>query len=496
MMDEKALQNILAPFGLDSSEIMPFKSIEDGTEYDVWKIGSEYVLKKAKGNEIGIYSEFFADGPSGAPRFYSSVKFDGEDYFLMEYAPGKDLCKCDRTSLKKALDALISLQEKYWNAEEHKNCGLSFSESLERRINRGKYLFDSELEEAYSCFISAYGKTPKTLCHDDLLPFNILISEDRATLIDWEVAGILPYPTSLARLIAHTEESGSAMFYMTENDKLFAIDYYYENLVAHHGISYEDYRRTLDLFLLYEYCEWIMLGNKYDDADMELFEKYKAKAKEHIKTMFETYSRLSAYNGDSAAQYDLAQYCESASDIEQAIFWYRKAALQSHVFSIEKCKELEIELDPPKPSRKELKCRIYPINYLKNYKFTVICANYQGKWILSKHKKRDTWETQGGHIEEVETPLECARRELFEESGITDADIYPVCDYWGFNSKACSNGMVFLAVVHSLGELPESEMKEIGIFDSLPEELTYPQVSPRLYEEAAKLMKGISENYG
>ena len=52
---------------------------------------------------------------------------------------------------------------------------------------------------------------------------------------------------------------------------------------------------------------------------------------------------------------------------------------------------------------------------------------------MSKHKKRDTWETQGGHIEDGETPLEGARRELFEESGIKDADIYPICDYWGFN---------------------------------------------------------------
>ncbi len=202
--------------------------------------------------------------------------------------------------------------------------------------------------------------------------------------------------------------------------------------------------------------------------------------------------RTQAYDGDSSAQYDLAKCCEdSGNDIEQSIFWYRRSALQGHDLAIEKCKELGIDLNPPKPSRKELQCRIYPLGYLEKYKFTVICANFGGKWILSKHKKRDTWETQGGHIEEGETPLECARRELFEESGIRDADIYPVCDYWGFNSQACSNGMVFLAVVHSLGELPESEMKEIGIFDTLPAELTYPQVSPRLYEEAEKLLRTL-----
>ena len=139
--------------------------------------------------------------------------------------------------------------------------------------------------------------------------------------------------------------------------------------------------------------------------------------------------------------------------------------------------------------REELQCRVLPLNTLETYKYTVICTSYEGKWVLSKHKKRNTWETQGGHIEDGETPIECAKRELFEESGIRDADIYPVCDYVGYNSQSSANGMVFLAVVHSLGELPESEIKEIKLFDTLPADLTYPQTSPKLYAEAEKALK-------
>ena len=99
---------------------------------------------------------------------------------------------------------------------------------------------------------------------------------------------------------------------------------------------------------------------------------------------------------------------------------------------------------------------------------------------------RDTWETQGGHIETNETSMDTARRELYEESGITDADIYPVCDYYGYDDYGHANGVVFLAVVHELGRLPESEMQATELFSELPANLTYPQTTPVLIAEAAK----------
>ncbi len=213
------------------------------------------------------------------------------------------------------------------------------------------------------------------------------------------------------------------------------------------------------------------------------------------------WTRRAADHGDRDGQCNLAWFYEEGigveRDMEQAMFWYRQAALQKNDLAVKKCAELGVELNPHSADgeeiRRELKCRIFPLGYLERYKYTVICSNYRGKWILSRHKKRTTWETQGGHIEEGETPLECAKRELFEESGIRDAEVYPVCDYWGFDSESCSNGMVFLAVVHTLGELPDSEMKETGMFDALPDELTYPQTSPKLFAEAETVLKGIAK---
>ena len=74
--------------------------------------------------------------------------------------------------------------------------------------------------------------------------------------------------------------------------------------------------------------------------------------------------------------------------------------------------------------------KTYEIGSLQQYKYVVVLSEYEGNILLSRHKKRTTWETQGGHIEFGEEPLEAAKRELYEESGAIDFEIEPLCDYW------------------------------------------------------------------
>lgn len=148
-------------------------------------------------------------------------------------------------------------------------------------------------------------------------------------------------------------------------------------------------------------------------------------------------------------------------------------------------------MEKAKDRRDELQCTIYPLNSLAEYKYVVVCSRYQGAWLLSMHKKRSTWETQGGHIEPGESPVQAARRELYEESGVREAELYPVCDYCGYDAQSHANGVVFLAVIHHLGAMPESEMRNTALFDALPKNLTYPNVSPRLYAEAEKLLRSL-----
>jgi len=129
------------------------------------------------------------------------------------------------------------------------------------------------------------------------------------------------------------------------------------------------------------------------------------------------------------------------------------------------------------------------LNSLGVYKYVVILSRYQGKLLLSRHRQRTTWETQGGHIEPGESPLEAARRELYEESGAMDFSLTPLFDYRAWDEHSAANGMIFLAEIRTLGELPESEMAEVRLFDDLPDNLTYPGITPVLYSHAK--MRGL-----
>jgi 8-oxo-dGTP diphosphatase len=129
-----------------------------------------------------------------------------------------------------------------------------------------------------------------------------------------------------------------------------------------------------------------------------------------------------------------------------------------------------------------MKCEAYELNHLKNYKYVVIIAKYQGNWIFCKHKKRNTWETAGGHIESGETPLDAAKRELFEETGAVSFDIKPIFDYWAEDETSEANGMVFYAEIKELNDLPESEMGKVKCFEALPANLTYKDITLKLFQ--------------
>ena len=77
-------------------------------------------------------------------------------------------------------------------------------------------------------------------------------------------------------------------------------------------------------------------------------------------------------------------------------------------------------------------------------------------------------------------------RELWEESGADRIRSgFPV-RLLSRNEHGWATGQVFVADVWRFEALPESEMAEIRFFDTLPENLTYPDLTPKFYEFALK----------
>ena len=123
------IDRIDAVFISPKATVTQLKHEEDDEPYQVWRIDSDntrYILKEAKGNESEIYQSILAVLKESIPTLYQVITTEEKTYLLMEYIEGENLCKCNRTKLTHALNALISLQQKTWKIQEIDQCEYSF----------------------------------------------------------------------------------------------------------------------------------------------------------------------------------------------------------------------------------------------------------------------------------------------------------------------------------------------------------------------------------
>ena len=141
-----------------------------------------------------------------------------------------------------------------------------------------------------------------------------------------------------------------------------------------------------------------------------------------------------------------------------------------------------------KPDYDKCTVRITDYGTLRAYRFTVIFARYKDKWLYCRAKERDSFETAGGRIEPGETPLEGAKRELYEETGAVKYDITPAFDYTVHVQTGYSNGQVFIAQIQELCDIPDFEMAEVKMFDTIPDKMRFPKILPVLFEKVKGLL--------
>lgn len=124
------------------------------------------------------------------------------------------------------------------------------------------------------------------------------------------------------------------------------------------------------------------------------------------------------------------------------------------------------------------------------FKFAVIISKTNGHWVFCKHRDRNTYEVPGGHREEGEDILATAKRELYEETGALQFTIKPICAYSviaedNFNGKE-TFGMLYFAEIEAFEEKLHSEIEKIYLTENLICNWTYPEIQPKLIEEAKR----------
>lgn len=274
----KLLRRILNQ-DIDDIDISYFPYEESKGHYkNIYKINASdnniYILKKAKGDELNIYSSI-NNMDNHIPYYYGSYHYYNNDYILFSYIKGHNAMKMDKDNLFLIIDAIIDVQKKYWLSPLR--FAYTLEEALKKRYERLSYL-PVELKGVYEQYIDCFKKTPITFSHEDLLPFNVLINKTDVTFIDLEVGGILPYPTMLCRLISHTSDDKKALFYLDKSLYQEAISYYYNHFIKDMGIDYQNYLKTMNLFIYHELLEWIYVYHKYHYPPNDFYNSYYQKA--------------------------------------------------------------------------------------------------------------------------------------------------------------------------------------------------------------------------
>lgn len=241
--------------------------------YSVWKItdarGSYLLKRTASETELAIYRKL-RNRIDALPAYYGATEYRGKPYLLTEFVEGHNLMHATRDDLAHVLDAVIRMQDMFWGSNQR--VGEPFSAAFKSCLNRKTYLKETVLIDAFTRLEAMYKTLPRTLCHNDFLPFNVIVGPERTAFIDWEYGGILPYPVMLARILAHTSEHGETPFFMTQEDREFAIETYYDCLIREKGISRADYLAALNAFLFYESLEWVYVYRKYNKPPDALYD--------------------------------------------------------------------------------------------------------------------------------------------------------------------------------------------------------------------------------
>ena len=130
---------------------------------------------------------------------------------------------------------------------------------------------------------------------------------------------------------------------------------------------------------------------------------------------------------------------------------------------------------------------------------SIICMDENDRILLGKRKDNHKWGYSGGSVEIDEYVEDCAKRELYEEMGLTAKKIEfffvnsgPEAHYIYPNGDEVSNFEILYICRHWKGEpkVLDGEMEELRFFS--PNDIDISEISPPIRSVLVELLKRIN----
>lgn len=123
-------------------------------------------------------------------------------------------------------------------------------------------------------------------------------------------------------------------------------------------------------------------------------------------------------------------------------------------------------------------------------KYVVTVARHLNRWVFCRHKDQNTWELPGGYRAPSEKAINAAFRRLSEEAGVAKAKMYPISAFSFELNGEVVYGMLYFAEAWAFAKSSDSEdIEEVALLCSLPDELTYPDITLYLFAYAKSYIK-------
>lgn len=240
-----------------------------GKVYDVYLIETaegKIVVKKCDKacRDKTRFDTYFAGGDFAVPKVLELISTPDGAYITMEYAEGSDAKNCGPEDAAKTGAALAQIQSHFLRSGGHtEGSDFHYKEYVEDFCQKIKGYFpdfDSVLQTVQARFF----EVPHTLIHDDLLPINVLLGNEKVWIIDWATSGVYPYFLDLARFAFVTD--GKDEFYISQESAMAFLDAYYEEMSQNPDFQMDKKRFYLDVAIS-AFCQYVMFLYYEEDTE-------------------------------------------------------------------------------------------------------------------------------------------------------------------------------------------------------------------------------------